>query len=75
MQCPIGRAPYTMAFDSSVMSTLRGRPVGPRQRQDSTPQSADYVDKVFVSVYAITETNTTAAYLGPVTEGGSPCFE
>ena len=24
VQCPIGRAPHTMAFDNSVMGTLRG---------------------------------------------------
>ena len=32
------------------------------------------VDNVFVSVYAITETNTTAAKFGTSGEGSSPCF-
>ena len=37
MQCPIGRAPHTMAFDNSVMGTLRG----PWQRRDSAQQPAE----------------------------------
>ena len=41
MQCPIDRAQHTMAFDNSVMGTLRGRLVEPRQRLDSRAQSAD----------------------------------
>ena len=35
MQCPKDRAPHTMAFDGSVMGTLRDGSVKPRQ------QSAD----------------------------------
>ena len=41
MQCPIDRAQQAMAFDDSVMGTLRGHPGEPRQRQDSTLQSSD----------------------------------
>ena len=34
-----------------------------------------HLDKVFVSVYAITETNTTYAEYGTSDRGSSPCFE
>ena len=41
VQCPINRAPHTMAFDNSVMGTLRERSGKPKQHQDSTPQLSD----------------------------------
>ena len=41
MQCPIDRTPHTMAFDNSVMVTLRKRPVSPSPHWDSNPQPSD----------------------------------
>ena len=40
-QCPIGRAPHTMAFGNSVMDALRERSGITKAMPGFTPQSAD----------------------------------